>query len=42
MERNALTRKAKAMFEQLTKMGYKPEVIQNYLDENANKQRDKM
>lgn len=42
MERNELTRKAKAMVEQLTKMGYPAEVIQNYLDENADRQRIKM
>ena len=37
-----LQRKAKAMVEQLQKMGYSPEVIQNYLDENADKQRQTM
>lgn len=42
MERNELTRKAKAMFEQLTKMGYAPDVIQTYLDENADRQRNQM
>lgn len=42
MERNMLQRKAKAMVEQLKKMGYSPEVIQNYLDENSEKQRQTM
>jgi hypothetical protein len=42
MERNMLQRKAKAMVEQLVKMGYNPEVIQKFLDENAERQRQTM
>jgi hypothetical protein len=35
MERNQLQRKAKAMIEQLQKMGYSPEAIQKFVDEKS-------
>ena len=42
MERNMLQRKAKAMVEQLQKMGYSPEAIQKYVDENSEKMKQTM